>query len=58
MIPVLRGSALRSQRRTEPISALLGVKTAPICALIVKLAKKPGENREESTEKWRQMALF
>ena len=55
MNPALRGISLRSQRDSELIPALFGAKSAPICALIAKLAKKSGENGEESTEKWREM---
>jgi hypothetical protein len=52
------GCALPSQRGTEPIPALFDVNSAPICALIAKLAIKPGEKRQIWVEKWRELALF
>jgi hypothetical protein len=53
-----RYQRIELQRQIAPKSHHLGVNFAPICALVAKLTKKPGENREKSDEKWREMALF
>jgi hypothetical protein len=42
----------------EIIPSPFGVAFAPICALMGKLAEKPGEYRQGRAGNWRQLALF
>ncbi len=39
-------------------TALFGAACAPICALIGKVAEKPGQNRQKRHAKWRQILCF